>query len=55
LRKAFTDAGLSVREEGRTKGKDTIVLLWQVGGKPSAHQRVCEAMIMDPEVKEYEL
>ena len=54
LRKAFSDAGLSVREEGRTKGKDSIVLLWHVGGKPSAHQHVCEAMIRDPEVKEFE-
>jgi hypothetical protein len=30
------------------------VTLWQVGGKPSAHQLVCEAMIKDPEVQEFE-
>ncbi len=54
LMKAFEDAGLSVREESRTKGKDCLVLLWQVAGKPSVHRQVAEAMIRDPEVKEFE-
>lgn len=54
LKKVFVDAGLSVREESRTKGKETIVLLWQVAGKPSSHQRMYDLMINDPEVKEFE-
>jgi len=44
----FTDADLSVREESRTKGADSILLLWQVAGKPSAHRQVCDLMIRDP-------
>jgi putative Mg2+ transporter-C (MgtC) family protein len=54
LRKAFTDAGLSVREESRAKAKDTIVLLWQVAGRPSAHQRMYDLMLNDPEIQEFE-
>lgn len=55
LKKAFADAGLSVREESRSKGKDSIVLLWHVAGRPSAHQAVGEAMMKDPGVKEFDL
>ncbi len=54
LKKAFTDLGLKVREDGRTKQEDGIVLLWYVSGKPSLHRQVCDAMIKDPEIKEFE-
>lgn len=54
LLKAFTEAGLSVREDSRTKGSEAIVLLWRVAGKPSVHRQICDAMIKDPEVKEFE-
>lgn len=54
LKKAFIDAGLSVREESRAKGKDTIILLWQVAGKPAGHLRMYDLMLHDPDVKEFE-
>ncbi len=54
LKKAFVDAGLKVREDGITKGKDSIVLLWYVSGKPSMHRKICAAMIADLEIKEFE-
>lgn len=54
LKEAFARVGLSVREEGRTKGKDSIVLLWQVAGKPSSHQRIYDLMINDPDVREFD-
>lgn len=54
LQKKFTDLGLTVREESRSKGKDSIVLLWSVAGNPDAHRQVCDAMIHDPMVREFE-
>ncbi len=54
LQKLFADSGLSVREETRTKGKDSIGLLWSVRGKPQAHHKVCMAMLADPEVREFD-
>jgi putative Mg2+ transporter-C (MgtC) family protein len=54
LRKKFTDMGLTVREDSRTKGEDCIVLLWSVAGKPEAHKRVATELICDPLVREFE-
>jgi putative Mg2+ transporter-C (MgtC) family protein len=54
LRKKFTDIGLTVREDSRTKGKDCIVLLWSVAGKPEAHRKVATELICDPLVKEFD-
>ncbi len=54
LKRLFSEAGLSVREDSRAKGKDCIVLLWQVAGKPLLHRQVCEIMLNDPEIREFE-
>jgi putative Mg2+ transporter-C (MgtC) family protein len=54
LKQQFKEAGLSVRDEMRSKGKDTIVVTWSVGGNPEAHRKICTTMIQDPEIKEFE-
>lgn len=54
LQKKFTDLGLTVREDSRTKGKDCIVLNWSVAGKPDAHRRVATELICDPVVREFD-
>lgn len=54
LLKMFEDNNLKVREENRSKAKDTIGLMWSVAGKPKAHQQVCAAMLSDPDVKEFD-
>ncbi|MGE5601835.1 MAG: MgtC/SapB family protein [Nitrososphaerales archaeon] len=55
LKKAFTDLGLKVREESQVKGKESIVLMWYVSGKPSLHRQICDAMIKDAEIKEFDV
>ncbi len=54
LMKLFKETNLTVREDGRTKAKDSIVLNWSVAGKPDAHRRVCDAMIHDPLVRDFD-
>lgn len=54
LKKAYADLGLKIHEEAQAKGKDCIILLWQVAGHPSAHLKISEMMIRDPQVKEFD-
>ena len=54
LLKRFKEAGLTVREESRVKGKDAIVLTWNVAGRPEAHRQVADALIHDPQVREFD-
>ena len=54
VQKLFENNGLTVREIGRAKARDSIILNWDVAGKPEAHRWVCDALIKDAAVREFD-
>jgi putative Mg2+ transporter-C (MgtC) family protein len=53
LENIFHENGLKVSSRSQTRTGDEIICTWQVSGSPGSHERLCEALLLDMDVREF--
>jgi putative Mg2+ transporter-C (MgtC) family protein len=53
LEKLFNEHGCKVFGRSQVKACGDMLATWQVSGPPAAHERICQALMDDPQVHEF--